>query len=95
MIPIHVPPLRERLSDLPQLVEHFIAKFSEEHQTHCAPLGADDTAWLAKYHWPGNVPELRNVIERFVIRGELGPIQSGPLPGVRARSVVPAVECRA
>jgi transcriptional regulator with PAS, ATPase and Fis domain len=85
VIPIHVPALRERLTDLQQLVEHFIAKFREEHQTACAPPGPDEMAWLARYHWPGNVRELRNVIERFVIRGELG----------RAHPVVPAVECRA
>jgi transcriptional regulator with GAF, ATPase, and Fis domain len=96
VIPIHVPPLRERLTDLPPLVEHFLARFSEEHHMACAPLGPE-MAWLAKHHWPGNVRELRNVIERFVIRGELGPIQSETRDGVgvRARAVAPAVECRA
>jgi transcriptional regulator with GAF, ATPase, and Fis domain len=97
VIPIHVPPLRDRLTDLPQLAEHFVAKFGEEHQTTCPPLGPDEMAWLAKYHWPGNVRELRNVIERYVIQGELGPIHSGPQAGVsmRPRPNAPAVECRA
>jgi transcriptional regulator with GAF, ATPase, and Fis domain len=97
VIPIHVPPLRDRLGDISALVDHFLAKLSEEHQTTCAPLGSDEMARLVKYHWPGNVRELRNVIERYVIRGELGPLHSGVAAGagVRARSRAPAVECRA
>jgi transcriptional regulator with PAS, ATPase and Fis domain len=97
VIHIHVPPLRERRGDIPALVERFMAKFSEEHQTSCAPLGSDDMTRLTKYHWPGNVRELRNIIERYVIRKELGPLHAGIEAGVGvgARSRAPAVECRA
>jgi DNA-binding NtrC family response regulator len=64
---LYLPPLRERLDDVPLLVEHFIREFGE---LNGKPLtGAESRAMraLATYHWPGNVRELRNVIERAVI----------------------------
>src|SRR5512138_3217956 len=62
-----MPPLRERPSDIPLLVEHFIAKFAQSKGK--AMRGADSTAIasLAAYPWPGNVRELENVIERAMI----------------------------
>ena len=64
---LFLPPLRERLDDVPQLVEHFTREFSEANGKPLA--GAEPRAMqaLATYHWPGNVRELRNVIERAVI----------------------------
>jgi len=64
---LFLPPLRERLDDVPLLVEHFIREFSEANGKPL--LGAEPRAMqaLATYHWPGNVRELRNVIERAVI----------------------------
>jgi DNA-binding NtrC family response regulator len=77
VIRIHVPPLRERIEDLPTLVEHFIAAFADQYQVPPPSIGPEEMAWLAMYQWPGNVRELRNVVERFIIRGEMGPLNSG------------------
>jgi DNA-binding NtrC family response regulator len=98
VIRIHVPPLRERIEDLPSLVDHFTALFSAQHRMPRPPaLRGHEMARLAAHHWPGNVRELRNTLERFVIRGELGPLNLGLEGGmgVRARPGAPAVECRA
>ena len=64
---IELPPLRERLADLPQLVETIIADVNKKHG--CAVTGADDAVLdkLSRHSWPGNVRELRNVLERAVI----------------------------
>ena len=92
VIHIHVPPLRERIEDLPALIDRFMAMFSDQHQTPRRPIPASEMARLAAYHWPGNVRELRNLVERFVIRGELGPLSAPARGGLvaRARSAVPA-----
>jgi transcriptional regulator with GAF, ATPase, and Fis domain len=71
VIGIHVPPLRQRPEDIPELLEHFTARFSQQHGLPCPPIGTEAMAWLQTYSWPGNVRELRNVAERFVVRKEL------------------------
>jgi Nif-specific regulatory protein len=67
VFPITLPPLRERLEDLPRLVEHFVAKFNRV--TGKAVRGFDTSALnaLSHYAWPGNVRELENVVERAII----------------------------
>ncbi len=67
VIPIDLPPLRQRLDDLPALVDHFVQKFSQRLGKRIT--GVDDTAMaeLRRYHWPGNVRELENTIERAVV----------------------------
>jgi two-component system nitrogen regulation response regulator NtrX len=67
VIPIFVPPLRERQEDIPLLAEHFMAEFAREYGRRIK--GFDPTAMsiLQHYQWPGNVRELRNVIERLMI----------------------------
>jgi len=69
---ITVPPLRERRSDLPALVEHLIHKLNGELKRQCLGLSQDAMRCLMAYAWPGNVRELRNVLERAMIlnRGE-------------------------
>jgi len=67
VIPIFVPPLRERAEDIPLLVEHFIADFALEYGRSAKTLTPGAMARLQTYRWPGNVRELRNVIERVVI----------------------------
>jgi two-component system nitrogen regulation response regulator NtrX len=67
VIPIYVPPLRERAEDIPLLVEHFIATFALEYRRRPKTLSHGAMARLQAYRWPGNVRELRNVIERVVI----------------------------
>ncbi|NIV50106.1 MAG: sigma-54-dependent Fis family transcriptional regulator, partial [Gammaproteobacteria bacterium] len=67
VVPIHLPPLRERPEDIPLLVDHFLARATEKFgrgQVHMAPEVLD---LLAGYPWPGNVRELENCIERMVV----------------------------
>jgi two-component system nitrogen regulation response regulator NtrX len=67
VIPIFVPPLRERAEDIPMLVDHFVADFAIEYGRRARTLEAGAMARLQSHRWPGNVRELRNVIERVVI----------------------------
>jgi two-component system, NtrC family, nitrogen regulation response regulator NtrX len=67
VIPVFVPPLRDRQSDIPLLAEHFIAEFAREYGRRPKTLDPVAGARLEAYQWPGNVRELRNVIERLVI----------------------------
>jgi two-component system nitrogen regulation response regulator NtrX len=67
VIPIEVPPLRERRDDIPALIEHFIAVFSAENGKRLKPMSAEALAYFLAYEWPGNVRELRNMVERLVI----------------------------
>ena len=67
VIPIFVPPLRERQEDIPLLAEHFMAEFSREYGRRAKAFDTGAIAVLQRYGWPGNVRELRNVIERLMI----------------------------
>jgi DNA-binding NtrC family response regulator len=67
VIPIFVPPLRERQEDVPLLADHFMAEFAREYGRRPKAFEPDAVAVLQEYSWPGNVRELRNVIERLVI----------------------------
>src|ERR1700753_442639 len=67
VIPFYVPPLRERLEDIPLLVKHFLKEFSSRYSRRTREIGDEAVEVLRKYSWPGNVRELRNVIERIVI----------------------------
>jgi two-component system nitrogen regulation response regulator NtrX len=67
VIPIFVPPLRDRQEDIPRLAAHFMAEFSREYGRRVKAIDPGATAWLRSYPWPGNVRELRNVIERLMI----------------------------
>ena len=76
VIPIHVPPLRERKEDMPLLVEHFIRVFSLENGKRPKTVSVEALAYFLSYDWPGNVRELRNMVERLVImspREVIGP----------------------
>ncbi len=65
VVPIHLPPLRERRDDIPLLVDHLIAGFSTEYKVEPKRLTADALNKLVAYPWPGNIRELQNVIERM------------------------------
>src|SRR5213596_1687536 len=67
VIPIFVPPLRERAEDIPLLADHFMAEFAREYGRRLKTFEPSATAVLQRYGWPGNVRELRNVIERLMI----------------------------
>jgi two-component system nitrogen regulation response regulator NtrX len=67
VIPIFVPPLRDRETDIPQLAEHFMGELAREYGRRPKRVDAAAMAKLRAYRWPGNVRELRNVIERLII----------------------------
>ncbi len=67
VIPVEVPPLRQRSEDIPLLVEHFIKLFSGENAKHPKMISVEALAYFLSYDWPGNVRELRNMVERLVI----------------------------
>ena len=70
VLPIHVPPLREHLEDLPELCAHFLGHFCAQSGRRAKQLDEDALARLATQAWPGNVRELRNLMERLVIMAE-------------------------
>jgi len=67
VVPIFVPPLRERSEDIPRLAEHFMTELAREYGRRPKTFDAGAAAGLRSYRWPGNVRELRNVIERLMI----------------------------
>ena len=76
VFPVHVPPLRERHGDIPLLVRHFTQQFSRRMNKVIESIPSAAMDALSRYHWPGNIRELQNVIERAVI------ISTGPVLSV-------------
>jgi len=67
VVPFYVPPLRERKEDIAILARHFLKEFSAQYSRHTKEINDDAVDVLMRYAWPGNVREVRNVIERIVI----------------------------
>jgi len=67
IIDIHLPPLRERMEDIPLLAEHFIAKYAAENQREAPGIAPEFLQKLMQYNWPGNIRELENAMQRSVI----------------------------
>lgn len=67
VFPIHIPPLRERKTDIPLLADHFVEKYSRANGKHIRRISTPAIDMLMAYHWPGNVRELENCIERAVL----------------------------
>jgi DNA-binding NtrC family response regulator len=67
VIPLQVPPLRDRKDDIPLLVNHFVDRFNRELGKRVKPVGREVMEMLMRYDWPGNVRELKNVIERAML----------------------------
>ena len=72
VVPLTIPPLRERKQDIPGLVQAFIEHFARRHDKHPLPLSPEQQRRLCEYDWPGNVRELKNEIERAVILNNAG-----------------------
>jgi transcriptional regulator with PAS, ATPase and Fis domain len=77
---ITIPPLRERRCDIPLFLDHFFRAYSERHLAPPPELSAGAEAALLAYDWPGNIRELKNVVERLVVRRYTGAITEGDLP---------------
>jgi two-component system nitrogen regulation response regulator NtrX len=67
VVPVRIPPLRERREDIPELADHFLARFASERRITPPTLSDEAVAALQAHEWPGNVRQLRNIIERTVI----------------------------
>jgi len=80
VIPITVPPLRERRSDIPLLVDHSIQRFNVAKQAGITGVAPDAMTHLVRYDWPGNIRELENLLERLVILKKSGTIAVSDLP---------------
>ena len=85
VFPIRVPSLRERKEDIPLLVRHFVKEFSRRNQRVIDTIPSETMQALVRYHWPGNIRELQNVIERAVI------ISRGPVLNVTLTDLTPDV----
>ncbi|MBS7668824.1 sigma-54-dependent transcriptional regulator [Croceicoccus gelatinilyticus] len=84
VVPVSIPSLSERRGDIPALVDHFFARFASGQGVPAPEVTDDAMAVLQSYDWPGNVRQLRNVIERTIIlapRERLGRIEADMLPG--------------
>ena len=80
VIPITTPSLKERKSDIPQLVNYFMERLNHTKQTTIAGCSSDAMACLMEHQWPGNIRELENMIERLVVLKQSGTIEVSDLP---------------
>ncbi|MBI4746128.1 MAG: sigma-54-dependent Fis family transcriptional regulator [Deltaproteobacteria bacterium] len=88
VLPIHLPPLRERPEDIPALSSHFMGKYKDRHGIKVGAVSPDAMKLLMDYTWPGNVRELENAIERSVLLSEGENITVSALPpAVRGKMV--------
>jgi two-component system response regulator AtoC len=80
VVNLHMPSLRERAADIPALVNYFLESHNRKYNCRAKPLSSELMAVMAKYHWPGNIRELENLIKRYVILGNEEVIASDLVP---------------
>ena len=80
VVNIKIPPLRHRREDIPLLVNRFIQYFSEKHQKHIASISSDAMKILISYNWPGNVRQLKNIIESAVVLANKETLDTTDMP---------------
>ncbi len=80
VIPIVMPPLRNRQSDIPLIIKHFFNSFKKKNKQDIAKISDEVMELFVSYSWPGNVRELRNTVERLVVLNGNGEISSNELP---------------
>ncbi len=81
VIPIQIPPLRDRKEDIPLFIHYFLKKFSAKHKVAIKKISSEATKLMLSYNWPGNIRELENTIEREIILIESSVIDIMDLPG--------------
>jgi len=94
VIPFQIPPLRERLEDVPLLIEHFNRRFSADYGKKPKAFTAEAITILRNYDWLGNVRELRNTVERIVIMHGKQTVSAGDLPELNLKKETPAASFR-
>jgi two-component system nitrogen regulation response regulator NtrX len=92
VVPIRMPPLRERLDDVPLLVEHALQRLRRRQGIHAPRFSAEAVAGLQRYAWPGNVRELMNLVERLSILTSGPEVQPADVGAVLPRAAAPAPE---
>ena len=95
VIPIEIPPLRQRREDIPELVAHFLSVYSELNARFVVHIARPAMELLQSYHWPGNVRELQNYLERAVVMADGDELATDLLPRVVARGERPRATRRA
>jgi DNA-binding NtrC family response regulator len=81
VVPIHLPALRERPMDIPTLMEHFVDRYSKAERIEPVRFTAQTIHLFQSYHWPGNIRELQNLVERFMVLHAGKTIRPADLPG--------------
>jgi Nif-specific regulatory protein len=94
VFPVFVPPLRERINDIPALVDFFIQKSNSYNGTNIKRISSSAIDMLMVYHWPGNIRELENCIERSCIMSSDGVIRSHNLPPTLQTAVSSGTESK-
>jgi transcriptional regulator with GAF, ATPase, and Fis domain len=92
VIPIFLPPLRDRCGDIPLLVSHFLDTSSRKNHKRVTDMSPDALDQLSRYPWPGNIRELKNLMERLVVLKDTGGIELSDLPAKIKEFVPPARE---
>jgi Nif-specific regulatory protein len=87
VFPIFIPSLRERINDIPALIDHFVARFNKNNNKKIKRVSSSVIDMLMVYHWPGNIRELENVIERACILSSDNVVRSSNLPPTLQTSV--------
>ncbi len=82
VLPVHIPPLRERIEDIPLLARHFIEKYNSEHGMSVKTISQEGLKALMRYHWPGNIRELENTIERAMVLSENEVLHTADMPHI-------------
>lgn len=82
VVPVVIPPLRERREDIPAMVAHFLSVYSEANDRYVVHIQPQAIEAMKDYHWPGNVRELQNYVERAVVMAESDELTVDLLPGV-------------
>jgi len=80
VVRLELPPLRERVEDIPELVEHMVGEISQRHQVPVRRIEADIVRRFQAYHWPGNVREMRNLLESILVLSSSRSVGVADLP---------------
>ena len=87
VIPVQLPPLRDRLEDLPLLINHMLSKHPIAQEKHIRQVGPKVLDQMLAYHWPGNIRELENILERAIVKCQGETMESVDLPAPPQRIV--------
>lgn len=87
VIPVQLPPLRDRLEDLPLLINHMLSKHPIAQEKHIRQVGPKVLDQMLAYHWPGNIRELENILERAIVKCQGEIMESVDLPAPPQRIV--------